>query len=91
MKKLQCFEDNQGVLHRTRELCMIADAEHSFTKLVAECTGSGGFSTEEFLMAIRGDALLAKELSILFDIKEQAKDTDTVINPNPTERMQLPF
>lgn len=80
MKPVKCFEDHRGILHKTKESCMVSDAEHSFTTLVEQCTAFNNiFAIDEFLSAIRSDAALAKEISILFDIKaEPAKDAPAI-------------
>lgn len=103
MKIVKSYEDKNGVLHKTKEACILADAEASFATLVEECTAptTNIFSIEEFLQCVRADPVLAKELSVLFNIKaepiakeekeEKEVQEETPETPLAVDRHNLPF
>lgn len=73
MKRVICWESEDGVLHRTKELCAAADAEIVLSKTITECTANGIFMQEEFMQVIKTDAVTRKAISHMFTSK-----TDTV-------------
>lgn len=72
MKRVICWESEDGVLHRTKESCAAADAEIVLSKTITECTANGIFMQEEFMQVIKTDAATRKAISHMFTSKTDA-------------------